>query len=124
MIEGFVEPSLDAIVAVQVQGPAGVEVVEAVIDTGFSGWLSLPGHRVRRLGLAWARSGRAALADGSEVDLDVYDAEVEWHGSWRAVAVDQADTDPLIGMRLLRGRELRMDVTEGGAITIRPLTNE
>ncbi|WP_420454531.1 clan AA aspartic protease [Rubrivirga sp.] len=121
MIEGFVEPTLDAVIAVQVRGPAGAELVEAVIDTGFSGWLSLPAHVVRSLGLEWVRSGRAALADGTVIDIDVYDAEVRWHEGWRAVAVDEADTDPLIGMRLLRGSNLRIDVTEGGAVTLRPL---
>ena len=118
-MRGVVEPSLEAVVPVRVRGPHGEETVDAVLDTGFSGWLSLPAFVVRRLGLEWARSGRAALADGTVVD-----AEVEWHGAWRAVAVDEADTDPLVGMHLLRGSRVVLAVTEGGAVSIEPLLED
>ena len=104
------------------RGPEGERAVEAILDTGFDGWLSLPEALVRILGLERVRSSRAALADGTEVDLDVYDAEVEWHGGWRRIAVDEADTDPLVGMRLLRGSSVCPDVTEGGHVEILPLS--
>ncbi|MEM0961141.1 MAG: clan AA aspartic protease [Bacteroidota bacterium] len=124
MIDGFVEPSLDAVVTLNVRGPEGSETIDVVVDTGFSGWISLPSHLVRRLGLPWMRSGRAALADGTEVKMEVYDGEVEWHDGWRAVAIDEADTDPLVGMSLLRQSRLVIEVTEGGHIRIEPLGNE
>lgn len=119
-MEGIVELSLDAIVPICVRGPRGVETLDAVIDTGFSGRLSLPTPVIR---LEWARAGRAALADGTEIRVDIYDAEVEWHNSWREIAVDEADTDPLIGMRLLRGSEVCISVTEGGAVTVLSLSD-
>lgn len=121
MIEGIVEPSLDAVVSVRVRGPMGEREIEAVLDTGFDGWLSLPAFVVREIGLEWLRSGRAQLADGTEVDVDIHEAEVFWHEGWRLIAADVADTDPLIGMRLLRGSEVCLDVTEGGSIRITPL---
>ena len=43
MIEGFVNANLEAVVNVPIRGPAGqTREVEAVIDTGFNGFLTLP----------------------------------------------------------------------------------
>jgi len=44
-----------------------------------------------------------------------------WDDGWRPVSVDAADTAPLVGVRLLRGRTLRIDVIEGGRLEIGPL---
>lgn len=38
-----------------------------------------------------------------------------------AIPVDAADTDPLLGMSLLYGHELNLQVIEGGDALIRPL---
>ena len=121
MIRGTVEPTLDPVVELELQGPNGVEHVDAVVDTGFSGWLSLPEFVIRRLGLEYLRSGPATLADGTVVEVQIYEAEVEWHDAWKVIRIDLADTDPLVGMKLLRGSALHVDVTEGGAVTIAPL---
>ncbi len=51
---------------------------DAVVDTGFDGWISLPPALVATLGLRWKRFGRALLADGSESLFDVYEAKVQW----------------------------------------------
>ena len=44
-----------------------------------------------------------------------------WNGQDRTVEVDAADTDPLVGMGLLRGHGLRVDVVENGAVKIEEL---
>jgi clan AA aspartic protease len=89
---------------------------EAVIDTGFTASLSLPPSIVAELGLHWQTVNRAILADGSECLFDVFEAE-----NTRRVLVDEADTDPLIGMAILRGHELKMQVRNRGKITIKRL---
>ena len=72
MITGVVRDDRQAIVHLMVRGPAGQEQeIEAIIDTGFDGWLSLPSSLVVRLGLVWHRRGRALLADGSESVFDI-----------------------------------------------------
>ena len=102
------------------RGPAGQEQeIDAIIDTGFDGWLSLPASIVARLGLAWRRRGRALLADGSESVFDIYEATVDWDGQARRIAVDEAETVPLIGMSLLEGYELTVQVQRGGNVTVR-----
>lgn len=65
---------------------------EAVIDTGFDGWFSLPPALIALLGLQWRRRGRALLADGSESVFDIYEGPVVWDGSPRRVVVDEAST--------------------------------
>ncbi|HLA64539.1 MAG TPA: hypothetical protein VK610_08920, partial [Rhodothermales bacterium] len=67
MIQGVVNDRLEPILALRVRGPSGSEEeVEAVLDTGFDGALSLPTEIIERLGLEWQRRGYALLADGSE----------------------------------------------------------
>lgn len=66
MITGVVTDDRQAVIHLTVRGPAGQEqVIEAIIDTGFDGWLSLLSSLVAGLDLVWRRRGRALLADGS-----------------------------------------------------------
>jgi clan AA aspartic protease len=105
-----------------VRGPTGQEQeIEAVIDTGFDGALSLPLADITALGLPWRRRGRALLADGTESVFDIYEATIVWHGIPRRVAVDAADIDPLVGMRLLNGYELTIQAVVGGQVRITAL---
>ena len=119
MVRGVVNEYLEATVRLRVRGPEGLtHEVEAVVDTGYDGSLTLPAKLIAALGLPWQRRGRALLADGSETVFEIYDAEVEWDGAWRPVTADAAETAPLIGMRLLHGYELRVKVVEGGAVVV------
>jgi len=101
MITGVVTPFHQAIIHLTVRGPMGQEhEIAAAIDTGFDGALTLPPELIAALGLPWRRRGRVLLADGRESLFDVYEGDVLWDGALRRVAVDAADIDPLIGMRL------------------------
>jgi clan AA aspartic protease len=122
MIIGVVTPFHQATIRLTVRGPTGQEQeIEAVIDTGFDGTLSLPPADITALGLPWRRRGRALLADGTESLFDIYEATVVWDGTPRRVAVDAADIDPLVGMRLLDGYELTIQAVVGGQVTIKAL---
>lgn len=108
MITGVVQ-SDEGRIRLRVRGPRKQEQeIEAVIDTGYTAALSLPPSVVASLGLRWQTFARGILADGSECLFDVYEAEILWDGEIRYLLVDEADTDPLIGMTLLRGYELKM----------------
>jgi len=118
MITGVVK-SAEGRVRLEVKGVRGREQeVEAVIDTGYTASLTLPPALIVALGLGWRSLDRGTLADGSECLFDVYEAKVVWDGKVRRVLVDEADTDPLVGMRLLRGYELKMQVRARGKVTI------
>jgi clan AA aspartic protease len=121
MITGVVE-SDEARIHLKINGPRGrQQEIEAVIDTGFTAALSLPPALIAALGLTWRTFDRGLLADGSEVLFDVCEATVAWDGKARRVLVDEADTDPLVGMTLLRGFELKMQVRRRGKVTIKRL---
>lgn len=102
MITGHVNKHYEAILHLVVRGPQGqAEAIEAIIDTGFSGWLSLPKATIAQLGLPFRRRGRAFLADGSESIFDIYEGTVVWNGQLQRTPIDEADTPPLIGMQML-----------------------
>ena len=119
MIEGVVNASREAVIRLAVQGPSGqARDVEAVIDTGYSGMLTLPPSIVAELGLSFRSSGRAILANGAEDAFSTYDATVLWDGSLREVEADALGPTPLAGMALLDGHELCLAVTDGGRVSI------
>jgi predicted aspartyl protease len=83
----------------------------------------LPAHLIAQLNLNWQKVDRGTLADGSECLFDVFEATVVWDGQLRRILVDEADTDPLVGMSLLRGYELRVEVCPHGLVEIAPLVS-
>ena len=122
MIIGAVNNFREAVITLVVSGPAGqTQEIEAVIDTGFTGSLSIPSALITLLSLPFRRRGRALLADGNETIFDTYEAGILWDGQMHRVAVDEADTDPLVGMSLLYNHELTVEVVGGGRVTIEPL---
>ena len=121
MIEGVVNDALEAVVTLTLRGPAGqAQDIEAVLDTGYSGFLTLPNTVVTELGLPFAYIGRALLANDDEVTFDVYDVSVLWDGRPRHIKADATGSTPLVGMLLLDNHRLVMDVVRGGRVTIRP----
>ena len=122
MITGVVTADLEGVIRLWVRGPSGDrEIIEAVIDTGFDGCISLPPTLISRLKLPWRRRGLALLADGSETVFDIHEGIVRWNRRSRRIAVDAANTAPLVGMALLDGYELSMQVRAGGKVVIKPL---
>ncbi|MDE2891841.1 MAG: clan AA aspartic protease [Chloroflexota bacterium] len=122
MIRGGVNDRLEAVLSVGVGGAGGRQhSVEAVIDTGYSGFLTLPRALTQMLAFLRVGRGAATLADGSEARFDVYHAVVNWDGQPLATQVDQVDTTPLLGMAMLEQHELRTPVVEGGQVTVEPL---
>ena len=95
--------------------------IDTVIDTGFSGFLSLPSTIITTLDLAWSASDIATLGDGSETIFDLYTATVIWDGQYRDIYVVESETEPLIGMSLLYGYRLQVDTIEGGIVKIEAL---
>ena len=122
MIKGRVNAHREALVPLPVRGSQGEEhAIEAVIDTGYNGFLTLPPDLIVRLGLPFLRSSRAILGDGSTVEFDIHEAILLWNGRLQRIPVDAADVNPLLGMGLLYGHELNIEVIENGHARIRAL---
>ena len=119
MITGKITTNREAIIELEVIGSTQRrKKVEAVIDTGFNGYLTLPNDLINYLNLQRAGSRYVTLGDGNVVVLDVYLAMVLWHGQQREVLALQADGGPLIGMSLLYGSRLVLEGRDNGDVTI------
>ena len=119
MITGRITANREAIIEVDVISQTKqTQRIEAAIDTGFNGYLTLPNNIISRLQLQLAGNRRATLGDGKVVVLDVYLAKVLWHNQEREVLVLQADGGPMVGMSLLYGNRVTLDVVDDGDVTI------
>jgi clan AA aspartic protease len=123
MMQGYVNENYEAVLTVVVKNGNKLKSINGVIDTGFTGFLSLPIAIITELDLSWNYRDRGTLGDGSETLFDIYDAMVIWNGQYREIEVNRAETDPLIGMSLFRGYRLQIDTIPGGLVTISTLFN-
>ena len=122
MITGKITVHQEAIIELEVVGLNQPSRIEAVIDTGFTGYLTLPSRLIARLKLQRAGEQITILGDENRVVLKRYVAKVLWHGAERNVYVLQAEGGPLIGMSLLYGSRLILDVITDGNVTIDALS--
>ena len=119
MILGEVNAAYEAVVTFPLQDPAGrTWDNEAVVDTGYSGFLTLPPGLVDELGLPFAYMGQALLANDAEVDFDVHYVTVLWDGEPIDIEADATGSTPLVGMLLLDGHSLNIEVESGGRVVI------
>jgi len=119
MIQGLVNADLEAVIEISIVGRRGSQIeVTATLDTGFNGFLTLPAQIVRELGLQRLGGGRAIVAHGGEEIFDFYGATVIWDGEPRRVETSSLENDPLIGMGMLLGYDLFIEVEAGGRVLI------
>ena len=122
MIYGVVNLRREATLPLVVGNADGQrQVIDTVIDTGFSGFLSLPSAIITTLDLPWSASDIVTLGDGSETFFDLYTATVIWDGEYREIYIAESETEPLLGMALLYGYRLQVDAIEGGIVKIEAL---
>jgi clan AA aspartic protease len=121
MIQGRVNAQREAIVRLIVHGPGEAYAeVDAIVDSEFAGSLTLPADVIESLGLV-RQSGGAVLADVSVRHMELFAANVEWEGEQRPILVSAVGEEPLLGMRLLEGYELKIAVEQDGVVEITPL---
>jgi clan AA aspartic protease len=119
MIHGIVTPEREAVVRIKVVGSKREQEVDAVIDTGFTDFLTLPPSLVAKLDLRLAAPLLATIAGGIVVEMNCYSAAVLWFGEReRDILVVECDGEPLIGMSMLYGCDLHIQAIEGGQVTI------
>ncbi|MCU0567368.1 MAG: clan AA aspartic protease [Oculatellaceae cyanobacterium Prado106] len=122
MMQGVVNLRREATLTVVVgNSDRQLQAIDAVIDTGFNGFLSLPSAIITTLNLPWSGSDFVTLEDGSETYFDLYTALVIWDGQYREIDIAESETEPLLGMALLYRYRLQVDNVEGGMVKIEPL---
>lgn len=125
MMFGVVNDNREAVIKVAV-GHAKLPkiIVDAVIDTGFTSFLSLPISIIESLQLPWSCRDFGTLGDGSEVIFEMYTASVIWDGKIQVIDVIASEAEPLVGMSLLYGYDLRIQAVEGGNVVIQALSEQ
>ncbi len=119
MVSGQITQTWQARISVDLLGRDGLfQATEFVLDTGFAGDLLLPSDMLRQLRLLPGAEVVGALADGQEIRLNSWRGVARWHGHLRNILILEAEGEPLLGMNLLRGSRVTLEVTRGGSVTI------
>ncbi|MCU0569327.1 MAG: clan AA aspartic protease [Oculatellaceae cyanobacterium Prado106] len=122
MMKGVVSPSCEAMIRFAIGNKQGqLQTIDAVIDTGYTGFLSVPSEVIVALSLSWTGVDRVTLGDGSETTFEVYAGRIIWDGKYRDIPINESETEPLVGMSLLYGYDLRIQTVIGGTVTIEEL---
>ena len=122
MMMGNVNSRREAIIQLAVLGEnKQIQAIKAVIDTGYTGFLTLPSAIITTLGLTWYMQEEGILGDGSLCMFNVFEASVIWDGQIKTIEINESETDPLVGMGLLEGYELNIQGFAGGLVTIKAL---
>ena len=95
--------------------------IEVILDTGFTGYLTLPTESIQELGLPSVGRRTFELANGELFEFEVYLAAVLWHGRVSDALVLKSDSAPLLGMTLLWGSRVTQDALTDGDVTITEL---
>ncbi len=81
-----------------------------------------PPDTIQPLNLTPTDESDAVLANGAGVSLPGWLGAVLWPGRPRSILVLPADGAPLLGMNLLRGSRVTLDVQVGGDVVIEELS--
>jgi clan AA aspartic protease len=124
MIDGTVLDRTFAVVPFEILQNGGQRTrLEVLIDTGFTGELTLPSELIEALGLEFLDTSKAELANGVFIESDIYSAKCIWHDEVREIAVMRMESQALIGMELLENSRLTIEVTDNGAVRIQRLAD-
>lgn len=122
-MQGIVDQNCEATIRLVVGNTdAQRQVIDAVIDTGFTGFLTLPLSVLTLLNLQAYRREEGILGDGSTCIFDVCRGLVIWDGELRRIDINASETKPLVGMSLLYGYRMQLDTIEGGRGIIQSLS--
>ena len=117
---GYVDADrLEARITVDILDHLGIAVpVESVIDTGFTGFMTLPNDLISSLRLERTRSRTMRLADGRSRRLAAYLATVLWCGNSITITALTMPGTPLIGMSLLWNSDIAIAARAGGRVVV------
>jgi clan AA aspartic protease len=122
MIKGSVNADLEATIPIRLVGKKGRTTrIQAIVDTGFTGYLTLPYRVLASLGAVRVGRTHGILADGSVDLFDVYSVTVNWDGRRRTIEAEEVDAEPLVGMRMLKHHFIQFTVVEDGLVMITAL---
>lgn len=121
---GRVVPNRGPIVQLSIQRPDDREhEIEALLDTGFNGFLALPSSIIEAFSLSHLGREQVTLANGKVHFARKYEVTVRFAGTVQSVEVVEAG-EPIVGMALLRGYDLQVQCVDGGAVRLETHSEE
>ena len=120
MIIGVFRDNLPRLL-ITLHGERGEVVIEAILDTGFDGFLKLPEEVIRRLNPPFAQSIQVRLADGSQRAVPTFSVRIAWEEEIYDVEAIQQEGNVLLGTLLIDGCHVDLEATEGGELVIETL---
>ena len=106
-------------VLIEVKGESESRVsMEALLDSGFTGAVSLPLRVIKELNLTWSGEHSVTLGDASEVGVDLYEGIVEFAGSRYRCAILSTGDVPTVGMHLMQEARICFEAVPGGVVTL------
>ena len=122
MIGGWISDNRELVMPLRVlDASEHVHRVEAHIDTGFNGYLTLPPGITQLLGLTPSRPVALTMANDETGTFRSYHGMALWQGQRRPIEIVESEGDPLVGTALLWGSLLTAEMTDNGAVAIGPL---
>ncbi|MBW4691698.1 MAG: clan AA aspartic protease [Lyngbya sp. HA4199-MV5] len=122
MMSGYVNANREAIIQVAIVGASKqLKSVRAIIDTGFTGDLTLPRDVIDKLGFTLRGFQRVILGDGSVQYFEMFVGVVVWDGQMREAEINAAETGSLVGVGLLEDYKLEVEGRPNGEVRITPL---
>ncbi|MCR4432266.1 MAG: hypothetical protein NUV45_14790 [Tepidanaerobacteraceae bacterium] len=110
MIEGKVTEALDPIVEIGLKAGEIISTIEAIVDTGFSGYLCLSERWVDKLDMTFSFVERYEMANGEIVPKDVFRGAILFNDGEREVdLILTASEDTLIGASLFKDYKVVVD---------------
>lgn len=122
MIRGRITPELNPLVTIEIaDGNGAFHPLDVILDTGFDGELALPSDVIGSLGIPHRAEVGLVLANSQRIQAYTYGGVVSWHAQQREVEIVETAGEPLLGMALLLGSRVSMDVRMGGEVLIEPV---
>ena len=107
-----------AVTVANIREPDRLINLEFLVDTGFTGYLTLPPDRISQIDLPKLGESQVVLADGVQNRIEAYAGLVSWLGENRRVPIIELDSEPLLGMAFVWGNRLTVEGWEGGIVVI------
>ena len=94
-----------------------LDSLEVVLDTGFTGYLTLSTETFQQFGLPLVDRRTFELANGECFDFEAYLGAVSRNGLPTDALVLQSDSIPLMGMNLLWGSRVVVNAMDDGEVS-------
>ena len=120
MMHGQVNSRYQAMISLTMYTANGAEITfpDVLIDTGSDAEVVASASVIQLLGLYYLEPIDLLQADDEAVTVAMFLGEILWNGSRRRVKVVRTGESLLIGMGLLRGHQMNMDIRPGGSVQI------